>query len=244
MSAFPRDPEHFFRWVRSHHDAAAQPQDFVPRRVYGDYVEGLLTQAAEFPGNARLERRHESVVGIDRRGDHFVVRLSSGRSTVARAVVLATGSATRHRLGPGRAARVRAPRRRPLDPGAARRRPPAGRHRPDHGRRGDLGRPRGPHPAHGLAPRPRPRRAPDADDPGRAAAAGRDPHRLARRAAPGDRHPRRAHGRRDRRLARRRRRPAAGDRPALERPQRRRPPRLPGRATPARGTSTATGCRR
>ena len=92
MSAFPRDPEHFFRWVRSHHDAAAQPQDFVPRRVYGDYVESLLTQAAEFPGNARLERRHESVVGIDRRGDHFVVRLSSGRSTTARAVVLATGS--------------------------------------------------------------------------------------------------------------------------------------------------------
>src|SRR3954451_4068904 len=53
MSAFPRDPEHFFRWVRNHHDPEAQPQDFVPRRVYGDYVAGLLQTAAEYPGNAR-----------------------------------------------------------------------------------------------------------------------------------------------------------------------------------------------
>jgi uncharacterized NAD(P)/FAD-binding protein YdhS len=92
MSAFPRDPEHFFRWVRTHHDPETQPQDFVPRRVYGDYVAGLLQAAAEYPGNARLERRVESVLGIDRRGDRFVVRLSSGQSIVARAVVLATGS--------------------------------------------------------------------------------------------------------------------------------------------------------
>src|ERR1051325_4498359 len=32
MSAFPRDPEHFFRWVRHHPDREAQPQDFTPRR--------------------------------------------------------------------------------------------------------------------------------------------------------------------------------------------------------------------
>ncbi len=92
MSAFPRDPEHFFRWVRTHHDPETQPQDFVPRRVYGDYIAGLLQTAAEYPGNARLERREESVLGIDRRGDRFVVRLSSGQAIVARAVVLATGS--------------------------------------------------------------------------------------------------------------------------------------------------------
>jgi uncharacterized NAD(P)/FAD-binding protein YdhS len=92
MSAFPRDPEHFFRWVRNHHDPQAQPQDFVPRQVYGDYVQGLLQTASEYPGNARLERREESVTGIDRRGQSFVVRLSSGQSLVARAVVLATGA--------------------------------------------------------------------------------------------------------------------------------------------------------
>ena len=92
MSAFPRDPEHFFRWVRRHHDPEAQPQDFVPRHVYGTYVETLLETAAEYPGNARLERREHRVTAIERREDRFVVRLSSCESHVARAVVLATGS--------------------------------------------------------------------------------------------------------------------------------------------------------
>ena len=95
MSAFPRDPEHFFRWVRNHHDKEAQPQDFIPRHVYGDYIHGLLQTAAEYPGNARLERREEAVVAIARRGDRFTVRLSSGQAIVARAVVLATGSSPR-----------------------------------------------------------------------------------------------------------------------------------------------------
>ena len=92
MSAFPRDPEHFFRWVRRHHDAEAQPQDFVPRHVYGTYVETLLETVADYPGNARLERRHDRVLAVDRRGDRFVVRLAQGESVVARSVVLATGS--------------------------------------------------------------------------------------------------------------------------------------------------------
>src|SRR6059058_1358882 len=92
MSAFPRDPEHFFRWVRRHHDASAQPQDFVPRYVYGSYLESLLETAAEFPGNARLERKEQEVTGVERRGDRFVVRLSSCEAIVARAVVLATGT--------------------------------------------------------------------------------------------------------------------------------------------------------
>jgi len=92
MSAFPRDPEHFYRWVRTHHDAEAQPQDFVPRWVYGDYLESLLESAADFPGNARLVRRHDRVTGVDRRGDSLVIRLASGEVLPARALVLATGS--------------------------------------------------------------------------------------------------------------------------------------------------------
>ena len=55
MSAFPRDPEHFFRWVRTHHDPLAQPQDFVPRRVYGDYVHSLLLTASGAMGAEELK---------------------------------------------------------------------------------------------------------------------------------------------------------------------------------------------
>lgn len=92
MSAFPRDPEHFLRWLRNHHDPRFQPHDFAPRAVFGRYVESLLTTATEFPGNARLVRRHAEVADVTRAGDGFVVELSDGEQLEARAVVLATGS--------------------------------------------------------------------------------------------------------------------------------------------------------
>ena len=94
MSAFPRDPEHFFRWVRQHHDPQAQPQDFVPRRVYGDYVEGLLRTAAEYPGNARLVRRQarSSASTGAATGSSCASTTASEATIVARAVVLATGA--------------------------------------------------------------------------------------------------------------------------------------------------------
>ena len=92
MSAFPRDPDHFLRWLRDHHDPRFQPHDFAPRAVFGRYVESLLTTATEFPGNARLVRRRAEVVDVARSGNGFVVDLSDGGHLEARAVVLATSS--------------------------------------------------------------------------------------------------------------------------------------------------------
>jgi uncharacterized NAD(P)/FAD-binding protein YdhS len=92
MSAFPRDPEHFLRWLRTHHDPRFQPHDFAPRAAFGRYVESLLTTATEFPGNARLVRRRAEVVDVTGSDDGFVVELSDGDTIGARAVVLATGS--------------------------------------------------------------------------------------------------------------------------------------------------------
>ena len=92
MSAFPRDPEHFLRWLRTHHDPGFQPHDFAPRAAFGRYVESLLTTASEFPGNARLVRRRAEVVDITAAGTGFAVELGDGERLEARAVVLATGS--------------------------------------------------------------------------------------------------------------------------------------------------------
>ena len=64
MSAFPRDPDHFLRWLRNHHDPDFQPQRFAPRGVYGTYIQSLLTTAAEFPGNASFVRRRARAVDI------------------------------------------------------------------------------------------------------------------------------------------------------------------------------------
>ena len=106
------------------------------------------------PATPASSDAHESVLGIDRRGDRFVVRLSSGQSIVARAVVLATGSRPGTDWAPAALQSLGPARRRPVDPGAARRRPAAGRHRPDHGRPRHLRRPARPHAAHRLAARP------------------------------------------------------------------------------------------
>src|SRR5688500_4741713 len=43
MSAFPDDEEHFLRFARGH-DAAVGGGDFVPRSLYGDYLERVLEE--------------------------------------------------------------------------------------------------------------------------------------------------------------------------------------------------------
>ena len=245
MSAFPRDPEHFFRWVRTHHDPETQPQDFVPRRVYGDYIAGLLRPPRSTPATPASSAAQESVLGIDRRGDRFVVRLSSGQSIVARAVVLATGSRPGTDWAPANLATSVAAGRRPVDAGDPRGRPAARGHRPDHGRRRDRSRPTRQDRAHGLAARPRSRGAPPADDPGGASPAGDHPTG----------HPRRSCSRRSTPTSpARSRRPATGGPPStgsvpvtaqlwqgLGEEDRQ---TIPGRRTRGPGTCTGTGCLR
>src|SRR5205809_2119006 len=46
MSALAGDPDHFLHWARLNFDSGVQPEDFLPRRLYGDYVESLLNEAA------------------------------------------------------------------------------------------------------------------------------------------------------------------------------------------------------
>ena len=198
---------------------------------------GPAQTAAEYPGNARLERRHRAVAGIDRRGDRFVVRLSP--AAVDRR---ARRRAGHRRAGPAPTGRRRGSRdtdRLVADPwtqDAARRRPAARRHRPDawSTSRSPPTAP-GPDPAHRLAPRPGARGAPAAHHPRRAAAARHHPGRQPRRAARRRATPRRAHRRRDRRLARRGRRPAPGHRPAVAGPVRRGQAAVPRRARPHLG---------
>ena len=80
----------------------AQPQDFVPRHVYGSYVESLLETAAEYPRTPGSSVDEDSVVDIERRDDRFVVRLSGGRERRRPRRDPGDGLASRHRLGAGR----------------------------------------------------------------------------------------------------------------------------------------------
>jgi uncharacterized NAD(P)/FAD-binding protein YdhS len=87
MSAFPDDPNHFVRWL----GARAAPQDFVSRRIYGDYVAEIAGRAFERPRFAAIKNRVTSIVRSD--GFGFGLQTASGANFEARSVVLATGNA-------------------------------------------------------------------------------------------------------------------------------------------------------
>src|ERR1700754_571625 len=46
MGAFPDDVEHFHKWLEAHH-YEFKPTDFVPRRIYGEYLKKLFWEAYE-----------------------------------------------------------------------------------------------------------------------------------------------------------------------------------------------------
>jgi len=91
MSAFPRDPDHFARWLRAAGEAEAGP--FVTRGVYGDYLQNLLRQAVDGAyGVDRLLLEGDEVVALDPVGGGWRIETAMGRALTADAVVLALGS--------------------------------------------------------------------------------------------------------------------------------------------------------
>lgn len=100
MSALPRDPEHFLRWLRRHHRDTFQPHEFAPRSVYGRYLKDLLSSAASFPSSAHLTQHRDLVSDVVPHPTGFDVRLAGGGSIAARAVVLATGAVPSDRWAP------------------------------------------------------------------------------------------------------------------------------------------------
>jgi uncharacterized NAD(P)/FAD-binding protein YdhS len=93
MSALPEDRDHFVRWARTRDDAI-RAETFVSRRVYGEYLESLLSEAEhQAPRAARLER----LVGVARdveirpSGETAEV-VFAGARIVADRVVLALGN--------------------------------------------------------------------------------------------------------------------------------------------------------
>ena len=94
LSVQPGDPLHFLRYVRqSHPDADAE--DFMPRSMYGDYLQEVLDQAERAaPAGVALKRMFGEVTRIDRPdGDKPLLVQITGREPIAAdRVVLALGN--------------------------------------------------------------------------------------------------------------------------------------------------------
>jgi uncharacterized NAD(P)/FAD-binding protein YdhS len=97
MGLFADDPAHFLRWLRAS-GHAVHAGDFVPRHVYGEYLEQTLLRAFARTSRAQLvvelaTRATRIVRSLDAATstEKFSVSLSDGRTLTADAVVLATG---------------------------------------------------------------------------------------------------------------------------------------------------------
>jgi uncharacterized NAD(P)/FAD-binding protein YdhS len=98
MGAFPDDVGHFYRWLQLHQsnlDAAGvtdlRPDAFIPRLVFGDYIQDLLREAsAKSPG---LDLIHDEIVDISRQSDGSFRLLSrEGKELRGTQIVLAVGN--------------------------------------------------------------------------------------------------------------------------------------------------------
>jgi len=91
MSARADDPLHFQRWAKENYAANVQAGDYVPRRVYGQYVESILREADELnPG--RFEWKRDEAISIRQIAGNAEIYLRSGSRVVADKIVLALGN--------------------------------------------------------------------------------------------------------------------------------------------------------
>jgi Uncharacterized protein conserved in bacteria len=87
MSAVHGRPDDFVAWLQTHHPDRSGPEGFVPRRLYGDYVQDRLADVrARFPGLIDIQQGRVSRLAQGK------VVLEDGRFLDAETVVLATGN--------------------------------------------------------------------------------------------------------------------------------------------------------
>ena len=94
MSAEAGDPLEFLRFALTRMPAATA-QDFLPRNLYGEYLQSrLLAAETNAATGVRLERVSGTVTSVQARshGPHYCVSLADGRSLLAHDVVLALGN--------------------------------------------------------------------------------------------------------------------------------------------------------
>ncbi|MBL1202166.1 MAG: MBL fold metallo-hydrolase [Nostoc sp. GBBB01] len=93
MSAFADEPNHFLNWLHSNGHEQVTACTFVPRRVYGDYVQATLKAAQEkASGNVQLEKIVDEAIAIETKSSSTIIYLKSGQCLDVQKAVLALGN--------------------------------------------------------------------------------------------------------------------------------------------------------
>lgn len=90
MGAFPDDPAAFHRWLEGSFPGRFPADGFAPRALFGRYLVDVAAGAFS-AAQDRVGLFHDAVVHLDRLPSRIELLLGSGRSCVARAVILAPG---------------------------------------------------------------------------------------------------------------------------------------------------------
>jgi uncharacterized NAD(P)/FAD-binding protein YdhS len=91
LSVDSKDPLQFLRFAQRT-QPKADAEDFLPRQLYGDYLQDVLLQAErDAPAQVRLTRTFAEVARISRNGEAFDVEINGGEKSIVDHVVLAVG---------------------------------------------------------------------------------------------------------------------------------------------------------
>lgn len=98
MGAFPEEPDHFFRWLRARAGSPGFPRevsasDYVPRHLYGRYVQELLAETrANLAPETRIEDVRGEAIDVEEEPHQLLIRLADGGTVAADQLVLAIGN--------------------------------------------------------------------------------------------------------------------------------------------------------
>jgi len=93
MSAFEDDPRHFSRWLAARGYTEFTERSFVPRMIYGAYLEWIINEAREDAEFGRFTHLRVRAAGFHERGGRVALELADGRSIEGDRLVLAMGNA-------------------------------------------------------------------------------------------------------------------------------------------------------
>jgi len=90
MSILSDDPNHFLSWLVQGHDF--EGHHFIPRRIYGEYIEHALQQALADHPDASVDWIFDVAISIRPDEDGATASLKSGKAVQGRVAVLAIGN--------------------------------------------------------------------------------------------------------------------------------------------------------
>lgn len=95
ISAFADDPDHFVRWLKNNHEADAISDGFVPREIYGQYLQELLDDLTSSTDQSRIRIVSQECTGLRQRDGGAEIVLADGSILPAHFVIIASGYGVR-----------------------------------------------------------------------------------------------------------------------------------------------------